>query len=46
MPGLTEAQILFVSAQKRQNDGHDVDLLIQDARERCKPAGKWALPQN
>ena len=48
-PGLTEAQVLCVSAQKefskKQSDRQEVDLLIQDTCEGQKLVGKRALPQ-
>ena len=44
MSGLTEAHILCVSVQmefsKRQSDGQGVDLLVQDACERERQAGR------
>ena len=47
MSGLTEAQVLHASSQKefseRQGDRQEIDLLGQDACERCKWAGKEAL---
>ena len=48
MSGLTEVQVLFASVQKefseRQIDRQEIDLLGQDACERCKQAGKEAVP--
>ena len=47
--GLTEVQGLPISAQKefseRQSDRQEIELLGQDACERCKQAGKEARPQ-
>ena len=44
MSGLTEAQVLCVPVQEefneRQSGKQDVDILIEDACERCKHAGK------
>ena len=44
MSGLTEAQVRYASAQKefseRQSDRQEIDLLGQNACERCKRAGK------
>ena len=49
MSGLTEAQVLRVSAQKefseRQSDKQEVDLFIQDACEGYKGVGEGALPR-
>ena len=49
MSGLTEVQVLHVSMQKefseRQSDRQEIDLLGWDACERCKRAGKEALPR-
>ena len=48
MSELIETQLLYVSVQKefseRQNDRQEIDLLRQDACERCKQAGKEVLP--
>ena len=48
MSGLTEVQVLCALLQKesseRQSDRQEIDLLGWDARERCKQAGKEALP--
>ena len=48
MSGLTEVQVLYASAQKkfikRQSYRQEIDLLGWDACERCKRAGKKALP--
>ena len=50
MSGLTEVQVLHVSAQKEfsesQSDRRDIDLLTYDACKKCKRADKEALPQN
>ena len=50
MSGLTEAQVLCVPVQEEFNEGQsgkqDVDILIADACERCKQAGKGALLQD
>lgn len=50
MTGLTEAQVLCVSVQKesneRQSDTREVDVLIQDACEKCGRAVKRPVPQN
>ena len=49
MSGLTEVQVHLASAQKefneRQSDRQEIDLLRLDACERCKQAGKEALPR-
>lgn len=50
MSGLTEVQVLHASTQKefskRQSDRQDIDLLGWDTCERCKRAGKEALPED
>ena len=49
MSGLTEVQVLHISTLKefseRQSGRQEVDLR-QDACERCKQAGKKALPKD
>ena len=48
MSGLTEVQVLQVSAQKefseRQSDRQEIDLLRQGICQRCKLSGMEALP--
>ena len=50
MSGLTDAQVLHVSAQKefseRQSDRQETDLLGGEACKRCKQAVKEALPKD
>ena len=47
--GISEVQVLCTSARKefieRQSDRQEIDLLREDACERCKQAGMEALPQ-
>ena len=49
MSGLTEVLVLYASTQKefseRQGDRQEIDLLREEASERCEQAGKEALPR-